>query len=416
MRQGHLSQYFRGVAAKRLSAVEIDAVRSHQHEINGDGGLRRLLGEVTERVHFTGRFVYVNDNDAEPVVDDGFFTWYDARQRARLERGVERTEYRLYFPDTAVTNRGRVADLLILARMQDDTLLAVVAEGNSTAERQMRWLFGLADLADGFTVRSEEEGDRVRLEFAARFILRQIGVETEDDRGAEGFVEELLHRFGAGFPPTRDFSSFARATVGNVVAGAEPDETLLAWMDREEMLFRALERHLIAQRLRQGFEEDVDGFISFSLSVQNRRKSRVGAALENHLEEIFRAGRVRYARAAVTENRSRPDFLFPGAAEYRDSGFEAARLSMLGVKSTCKDRWRQVLTEAYRIPDKHLLTLEPGISEFQTDEMRSCRLRLVLPKSLHQTFTPRQQRWLMSLGEFVALMVRKGRSDFALGR
>ena len=42
---------------------------------------------------------------------------------------------------------------------------------------------------------------------------------------------------------------------------------------------------------------------------------------------------------------------------------------MLAVKSTCKDRWRQILAEADRLPVKHLLTLEPGISVAQTDEM-----------------------------------------------
>ncbi len=52
---------------------------------------------------------------------------------------------------------------------------------------------------------------------------------------------------------------------------------------------------------------------------------------------------------------------------------------MLGVKSTCKDRWRQVLSEAARIPDKCLLTVEPGISENQTNEMQANRLQLVLP-------------------------------------
>ena len=32
---------------------------------------------------------------------------------------------------------------------------------------------------------------------------------------------------------------------------------------------------------------NVDGFIGFSLSVQNRRKSRAGYSLENHLAQIF---------------------------------------------------------------------------------------------------------------------------------
>ena len=42
---------------------------------------------------------------------------------------------------------------------------------------------------------------------------------------------------------------------------------------------------------------------------------------------------------------------------------------MLGAKSTCKDRWRQVLAEDEKISRKHLLTLEPGISEPQTHQM-----------------------------------------------
>ncbi|MFN2369176.1 MAG: type II restriction endonuclease [Desulfurivibrionaceae bacterium] len=48
----------------------------------------------------------------------------------------------------------------------------------------------------------------------------------------------------------------------------------MAWMEREEILFRTMEKHLIGERLSQGFDGDVDSFISFSLSVQNRRKSR----------------------------------------------------------------------------------------------------------------------------------------------
>ena len=107
---------------------------------------------------------------------------------------------------------------------------------------------------------------------------------------------------------------------------------------------------------------DVDGFLSFSLSVQNRRKSRAGQALENHLEELFTAHGIRFARGVVTENCNTPDFLFPGALEYQNPTFPTAMLTMLGAKSTLKDRWRQVLSEAARIEDKHLLTLEPGIS------------------------------------------------------
>jgi EcoRII C terminal len=75
-----------------------------------------------------------------------------------------------------------------------------------------------------------------------------------------------------------------------------------------------------------------------------------------------------------------------------------------GVKSTLKDRWRQVLAEAQRIDRKHLLTLEPGISVSQTDEMVRQSLQLVVPSQLHPTFNPKQAAWLLSFGDFISLV------------
>ena len=74
---------------------------------------------------------------------------------------------------------------------------------------------------------------------------------------------------------------------------------------------------------------------------------------------------------------------------------------MLGAKSTCKDRWRQVLAEAEKIERKHLVTLEAGISLAQTAEMQAKNLQLVVPSSVQPTYTSEQQEWLMSLGEFI---------------
>ena len=74
---------------------------------------------------------------------------------------------------------------------------------------------------------------------------------------------------------------------------------------------------------------------------------------------------------------------------------------MLGVKTSCKDRWRQVLAEANRIPNKHLFTLEPGISEDQTNEMRERGVQLVVPSDVHDTFSEPQRKWLWNLQEFI---------------
>ena len=169
------------------------------------------------------------------------------------------------------------------------------------------------------------------------------------------------------------------------------------------MLFRTMEKHLVSERLSQGFADDVDGFIAFSLSVLNRRKSRAGHAMENHLEHVFQEHKIKYSRGKITENRSKPDFLFPGVEEYHDPDYPSNQLLMLGVKTSCKDRWRQVLSEAEKIPDKHLFTLEPAISEHQTAEMSQKSLQLVLPSGLHVTYTTDQRAWLMDLTEFLSL-------------
>ena len=43
-----------------------------------------------------------------------------------------------------------------------------------------------------------------------------------------------------------------------------------------------------------------------------------------------------------------------------------------------------------RIPNKHLLTLEPGISENQTNEMKSEQVQLIY-SSIHSGYTMAQQ-------------------------
>lgn len=401
MKKGFLSQYFSGVALKRLSAVEAHPERSNQHEFDGVQGLREMLGETKGKSRFPAKFIYLSDADAEPVTAEAFLTWYDAR-----EKHPTRSEYRLYFPTTAVSQCAAEGDLLVIGKSSDGTLMVIVAEQGSTIENQIQWLFGFSeDGHPGFSVKSEIETDQTRLEFASRFILEQLGIEVEDRD--ETWLETMLREFEGAFPGTRVFSAFARNTIKEVSPVDDPDAALIAWLEREEILFRTLERHLIADRLQQGFGGDPDAFIGFSLSVQNRRKSRAGSALENHLEEVFIQNKVHYSRGQITENRARPDFVFPGISEYHDPKHSAARLTMLGAKATCKDRWRQVLAEADRISEKHLLTLEPGISENQTSEMQSKRVRLVVPAGIVGTYSTEQQGWLLKLSDFIGLVLSR---------
>ena len=406
MKKGFLSEYFEGVAVKRLSAVEADTGSSNQHEFNGVGDMRKMLG--SGRQCFPARFSYLDEDEEDTLSSECFLTWYDAR-----EAHPTRSEYRLYFPPTVVMERAAAGDLMVIGKRPDGTLQVIIAMAGSTAENQLKWLFGVpVQIETRFEVRAFENDSDIEVSFAARFILEELGVEVEEadtDR-----LDSLVERFHGVFPSTAIFSAYARETLPEVDPRENPDAALLAWMEQEEKLFRRLENQIVSERLKEGFRvedsADVEAFISYSLSVQNRRKSRAGYALEHHLNEIFMENDVRFERQAVTENNAKPDFLFPGMVEYHDETFPPARLSMLGVKTTCKDRWRQVLSEAKRIKQKHLFTLEPAISINQTSEMGAHHVRLVLPAGLHNTYTVEQQGRLLDLQNFIEVVKEREHS------
>lgn len=397
MKRGYLSEFFVEIATKRLSAVEVHPETSNQHEFNGVTGLKNIFGN--DKKKFDAKFIYLSENSEDTLTSMVSLTWYDSRQAHPT-----RSEYRLYFQTTAISEVSNEGDLLFIGQKPDGEILIIVAQANSTIENQLLWLFGLREVGKSFSVSKIEEEKDIQLGFGARYILDELGINIEEID--ENYLEIMLKRFGEKFPSTRIFSKFARESIPEVTSSENPDKAILTWMEQEEVLFKTFERYFVAKRLEIGFGKDgnnVDEFISFSLSVQNRRKSRVGHALENHLEEVFREHSLTYSRGKETENKAKPDFIFPGIEQYQDIGFPVKSLSMLGVKTTCKDRWRQVLTEASRIQEKHLLTLEPGISKNQTNEMHASSLQLVIPADLHQSYKTDQQMWLWKFSDFLAL-------------
>lgn len=400
LRRGSLGDLFTGVVAKRLTLVETVTPNSNQHEFQGTRPFRRLLGEEDKR-QIPTRFVWLS-GEQEGMSEDGFLSWSNVR------KGKPRApEYHLYYSGNAVTKAMKPGDTVFLARRQNGSILIVIAPGESTLNAQLMWLFGLDEQLGLREEYKDLEHDRpAMLDFAARYILDELGIDFQESDSE--ILDGLLRPLGKAFPSTAEFSALARKSLPHIDARDDADAALMAWLEREEAMFRRLERVIVAERLQNGFmssdSADVDGFLSFSLTVQNRRKSRAGFALENHLEAIFKARSLRFDRGAITEGKARPDFLFPGAGSYHDPTFPADRLTLLGSKSTCKDRWRQVLTEGNRVQEKHLLTLEPSISEHQTSEMQAQHLQLILPKSLHATYRPSQQAWLLDLASFIEIV------------
>jgi len=183
------------------------------------------------------------------------------------------------------------------------------------------------------------------------------------------------------------------------------DLRLLKRRDCEFEIFKSLEQAVELPIIKLGFET-VDQFINRANSILQRRKSRSGRSLELHAREIFIEENLRegqdFQHQPESDSGKRPDFLFPSQAAYRDANFPAHKLRMLAAKTTCKDRWRQVINEAERIETKHLLTLQEGISEGQFREMTAAKVQLVVPLPLVESYPKSVQPHLQTLESFIS--------------
>lgn len=233
--------------------------------------------------------------------------------------------------------------------------------------------------------------------------------------GQEGAVvktlEDLIRQAIAGmdeFPTTAVMSQLSRDIFMSFHKKKQitPDKDLLNWVETEYMVFRMLEKHIYRNELLQPFM-DIEPLIEFANTALNRRKSRAGKSLENHAHYIFSAAKLPFENPGKTEAKKKPDFLFPSSEDYKNKEYPASNLVMLGAKTTCKDRWRQVLNEANRIPHKHLLTLQQGISKNQMDEMADENLTLVVPKPLHGYYPKEYQERLWTVERFIGFVREK---------
>ena len=405
-----LSDLFEKIAAKRLSAVETEASLSHQHELNGVKDLMALFGKSSDKKNFPALFLYLHDDEeAEESIsvsrEKGTVTWYDARASH-----PKRTEYRLYYSVSSFIENASEGDLLIVGFNGNQVWFIVAAQG-SDIEAQLLWLF---DLREEFSKKENTKfqikdlhRDKHSLNIIEQKILEQLGFKTELDIDLN--TEDLLSRFKGKFPTTSEFSSYTRELSGIKNSLEDPDGALLRWWEEEEKLFRALERKIVEKQLDKGFK-NVNHFTEFAKSVLNRRNSRAGHAFENHITQILTDHHIYFDRGKRTEYKSKPDFIFPSIDIYHKASADSSLipfLTMLAAKTSCKDRWRQITKEAKLIKTKHLITLEPSISVDQTDEMNRHSVQLIIPEDIFSSYLPEQQKWLMTLGEFIIFIAEK---------
>jgi hypothetical protein len=212
--------------------------------------------------------------------------------------------------------------------------------------------------------------------------------------------KEFISGIGTEFPETAQFSALSRKFCDKIGAPSDPDARLVTWLDTEYELFRLIEDKIYQPYIKRG-EYTLDEIIEFAGSVLNRRKSRAGKSLEHHLAAVFDEQKIPFSHGGITEGKSRPDFIFPGITQYHNPGFRNEGLVFLGSKTTCKDRWRQILNEADRIDRKHLFTLQQGISSNQLGEMERANVQLVVPYQNLKSFPEPWRNKLLTLAPFV---------------
>lgn len=183
------------------------------------------------------------------------------------------------------------------------------------------------------------------------------------------------------------------------------DDRLVKRRDCEYEMFQSIEQAIELSSIHAGFRT-LDEFLARAQTILQRRKARSGRSLELHVRKIFIEEGLEEGRdfdhQPETESGKRPDFIFPSRKAYLDPNYPKQRLRMLAVKTTCKDRWRQILDEADRIEKKHLLTLQEGVSVPQFQQMVEAGVQLVVPKSEIGKYPKEVQHRIQTLESFVA--------------
>ena len=184
----------------------------------------------------------------------------------------------------------------------------------------------------------------------------------------------------------------------------DPDERLIRRSSCEHDLFRSVEEANALPAIREGFHT-LDDFLAFAQTLLQRRRARPGRSLQLHARRIFEEEGLRegwdFTAGGSTESGKGPDFLFPSSTCYDDPDYPRDRLRMLAARTACRGRWRQVATMVAKVPCKHILTLQEGVSERQFTQMKDEGLRLVVPAALISRYPRSVRPELTSLESFI---------------
>ncbi len=381
MTEGYANQAIQSVLnsqqayCKFLSANDSGATGGHQSGILISKSAKDMMfTQALENENILKRTVEIQwQNDFRT---ESNFTYYSSKNELRI------TKFGRSFP---FLNPEQTGALFVFTRQSADLYSAFFLETEDDIE-QFLSAFGIGPTETNHMIDTSA-----------------VLPETQERIAIQKFIDTLTVDF-----PLSDVMSAAARDIQNRVYNhleyirTNPDRKIIEWTNTEYALFRAIEHARYGDKISHGFTS-VDEFITMANMVLNRRKSRAGKSLEHHLSAIFDGNDIQYTAQSVTEGNKKPDFLFPSQAAYHNATFPTDKLISLAAKTTCKDRWRQVINEADRLRGlpKYLCTLQQGISPAQMDEMQAENVILVVPRPYIASYPADRRDRIWTLTKFV---------------
>lgn len=381
MTEGYANQAIQSVLnsqqayCKFLSANDSGATGGHQSGILISKSAKDMMfTQALENENILKRTVEIQwQNDLRT---ESSFTYYSSKNELRI------TKFGRSFP---FLNPEQTGALFVFTRQSADQYSAFFLETEDDIE-QFLSAFGIGPTETNHMIDTSA-----------------VLPETQERIAIQKFIDTLTVDF-----PLSDVMSAAARDIQNRVYNhleyirTNPDRKIIEWTNTEYALFRAIEHARYGDKISHGFTS-VDEFITMANMVLNRRKSRAGKSLEHHLSAIFDGNDIQYTAQSVTEGNKKPDFLFPSQAAYHNATFPTDKLISLAAKTTCKDRWRQVINEADRLRGlpKYLCTLQQGISPAQMDEMQAENVILVVPRPYIASYPADRRDRIWTVTKFV---------------
>ncbi len=296
-------------------------------------------------------------------ITESVVTWYGTGTRS---------EYRLtrFGQDFPFLNEGVVGDMLVLIATSPNEALAYVLDFDDDIE-EIQATLGV----DAF----------------GQWGVYKDGA-AQQEENEDACVERRIRLFAAAlssFPDNGVFSGTTRDILIECLKGfssLSPDKALVKAYSVEYEIFQAVERQVCGNQVSGKLFRNIDEFLKVASSIMNRRKSRAGRSLENHVESLLNAAGVPHKMRPDLGPDGTPDIIIPSVDAYFSKDYPADRILVVGLKTTCKDRWRQVTQEGPRIERKHLLTLQQGITKKQLAQMEAANVSLIVPEPLHKFY------------------------------